>query len=292
MKNIKKEKHFNNVSDFPFLIIECENNVSMPDLIKVEKHYHEEFEIGYFFKGDAIYEIDGIPYKIDGEHITFTKQNAVHSSHIYNTKHLDLTVFLFNLSILEGNVNDYCSNSYITPLIKNLVEIPYFISNTHPNFEELKEILLKLRDINREKYQFFELDIKSLLTQFFSLLYKSNIIKRTEKNKISKKIDIATQYIHDNYKKNISRHDILILLKISDSQLTKLFKSNFNLTFTEYLNNYRLIQSALLLNSTNLSITEICFECGFNDLTYYSRIFKKRYSITPSKYRIMNELNY
>lgn len=96
---------------------------------------------------------------------------------------------------------------------------------------------------------------------------------------------IALQYIQNNYKKNISRHDILSLLNINNSQLTKLFKTNLNITFTEYINSYRITKGAALLNTTNLSTTNICYECGFDDLTYFIRVFKKKYNVSPSKYR-------
>ena len=58
-------------------------------------------------------------------------------------------------------------------------------------------------------------------------------------------------------------------------------------SFIEYLNNYRLTMASRLLVSSNSSIIAIAMESGFDNLSYFNRLFKKKYKITPSEFRKM-----
>ena len=55
-------------------------------------------------------------------------------------------------------------------------------------------------------------------------------------------------------------------------------------TITEYINEVRLKKSIELLKSGNVNITEIAIICGFNDVNYFSRLFKKKYGVSPTKF--------
>lgn len=75
------------------------------------------------------------------------------------------------------------------------------------------------------------------------------------------------------------------MCSVTGSYLSTLFKKETGVTITDYINTTRIRQSLILLNSTNLSISEIAARCGFVDANYYSRIFKKFQGKTPKHYR-------
>jgi len=78
---------------------------------------------------------------------------------------------------------------------------------------------------------------------------------------------------------------LIKILNISDSHFTRLFKEISGKTFTEYLNHYRITKSKYYLIYTKNSITDIAFECGFQDLSYYNKVFNKFENCSPSSYR-------
>ena len=96
------------------------------------------------------------------------------------------------------------------------------------------------------------------------------------------------KYIDDNYKYG-SLIEISCILKQNDYKLSKLIKKHLNCTFKELLQEKKLIKSSELLRYTNMPITQIIEEVGYENLTYFYKIFKVKYHMTPSEYRKENK---
>lgn len=92
-------------------------------------------------------------------------------------------------------------------------------------------------------------------------------------------------YIWENYMKDIRCRDIADALGYSESHLRSVFKSETGMTLTAQLNQIRLKRASYLLTTTNLSVTEIAFSCGFANSNYFSTAFHKKYHISPKDYR-------
>lgn len=71
----------------------------------------------------------------------------------------------------------------------------------------------------------------------------------------------------------------------SKSYFMKFFKESMGISFIAYLNNYRLEIAARMLQATDDNILDISSACGFDNLSYFNRSFKKKYGVTPGKYR-------
>lgn len=118
-------------------------------------------------------------------------------------------------------------------------------------------------------------------------LYK-HCLDLSNQNKISLSKEIylnATEFIHQNYMRNISCNEIAKYMNYSVSYLQYVFKKEGNTTINKTINNIRFKRSCFLLKSTRLSITEIAFLCGFCDSNYFSTTFKKRMKMSPKDYR-------
>ena len=74
-------------------------------------------------------------------------------------------------------------------------------------------------------------------------------------------------------------------LGLSQSHFMKFFKNTMGTTFIDYLNDYRLTMVSRLLVSSESSILDIAAESGFDNLSYFNRMFKKRFGMTPREYR-------
>jgi two-component system, response regulator YesN len=98
-------------------------------------------------------------------------------------------------------------------------------------------------------------------------------------------IENAKKYIDRNYKSQLSYKDVAKEIFISPSYFLNLFKKESGLTFVEYLTNVRVNKAKELLKLTELNITEIAYEIGFNNSNYFSNIFKKTVGISAKEYR-------
>lgn len=97
--------------------------------------------------------------------------------------------------------------------------------------------------------------------------------------------DRAGDYIAANYAYALTVEGIAGYLNIDRSHLYRLFKQRFGVSVQEYLLAFRLRAAAMQLKTTSNSLSEICFACGFNDYSHFSKIFSKHYGLSPRAYR-------
>ena len=95
----------------------------------------------------------------------------------------------------------------------------------------------------------------------------------------------SLQYINKNYKEKITLKDIEDNLHVNPSYFSTLFKQEMGTTFTEYLNSVKVNYACELLTETNLSIIDISLATGFEDQSYFTKVFKRKCKMTPKEYR-------
>ncbi|MCQ6275648.1 helix-turn-helix domain-containing protein [Bacillus sp. V3B] len=98
----------------------------------------------------------------------------------------------------------------------------------------------------------------------------------------------AIDYIQFNLENLLLLNNIATAIHVNPTYLSRKFKEDTNMTIIEYINHKRVEEAKLYLHRGNKSITEIAFLVGFNDLNYFSRVFKKITSVTPSQYSKSN----
>jgi len=106
--------------------------------------------------------------------------------------------------------------------------------------------------------------------------------KQQEHNKY---IEKALNYIHEHFNEAISLADVAGQVHRSPEHFSRLFKEITGENFSAYLINYRLIQARHLLVNTDLKITEIAFKVGYQNPSYFSRLYKRHMGITPEEER-------
>ncbi len=102
------------------------------------------------------------------------------------------------------------------------------------------------------------------------------------------RINIVFNHVKSNFKEEISLAEIADMVSMTIPSFCRYFKKITNKTFTQFVNEYRLVHASKLLAEQSLSITEICFESGFNNFSHFNKSFKAFTGQNPSQYR--NEL--
>lgn len=99
----------------------------------------------------------------------------------------------------------------------------------------------------------------------------------------------AMQYINRNFSKTITLIQAAELLHISPQYLSSIFKETAGVTFQVYLIEKRLSVAEALLKRNDCSVTTVCYECGYRNLSHFTRSFKRKYGISPHKYKHIAE---
>ena len=95
----------------------------------------------------------------------------------------------------------------------------------------------------------------------------------------------SVEYIAKNFRNEISLEKMALDLGVGKYVLSRMFAKTFHCNFNKYVNGVRLNYAVAALENTQDTITNICFDCGFESQRTFNRVFKERYRISPSDYR-------
>ena len=137
----------------------------------------------------------------------------------------------------------------------------------------------------------YPLAIKGNLFTLFFALYTNYADKKRSPSaaKNIERLKSVIKYVELHYSSPMTIAQMAELAGFSESHFMKYFKNTMAVTFTSYLNSYRLTMAGRLLLQSDDTILSIATEVGFDNLSYFNRAFKKQYGMTPSAYRTANE---
>ena len=101
----------------------------------------------------------------------------------------------------------------------------------------------------------------------------------------SSKIDVIFKYVNENFDRHITLDEIAGLVSMTVPAFCRFFKKTTGKTFTKMVNEYRVVHATKLLSESQMSISEISFECGFNNFSHFNKLFKEFTGKPASKYR-------
>lgn len=125
--------------------------------------------------------------------------------------------------------------------------------------------------------------VSRALNEFIELVYSSQDARKV------RQISPAINYIDANYDKSLSLSEIAKACHLSVSRLAHVFKEQMGITIIDYLTSVRINRTKELLLSTDQNCTEICFQVGYNNQSYFTRTFKELVGVTPRQFRINNK---
>ncbi len=251
----------------------------------VNPHWHNEFEIIFMAKGGGSFYIDGKEYKLSEGNFLFINGGSIHSGEEILKNSIGYAI-VFDLRLLYSEEPDLCKYEYFMPLIKKRVYIPNYI-----NDENIANDIKRIIETFKEKPYGYELLIKSILFDIFWRLFSLYVKPAKDSGRLGYKIEKikdVLDYINQNYQKDITLEELSKEVNISKFYICRIFKESLRMTPVEYINKVRVERAMELLRNTDMSISEIALECGFNNISYFIKIFKKYMQVTPLKFRKQN----
>lgn len=101
----------------------------------------------------------------------------------------------------------------------------------------------------------------------------------------NERINLIFNHVKNHFREDISLEQMANMVSMTVPSFCRYFKKITNKTFVQFLNEYRLVHASKLLAEEPLSITEICYECGFNNFSHFNKSFKSFAGLSPSVYR-------
>lgn len=251
-------------------------------------HRHNFLEFTYVTKGYGTETINGVKHIMQPG--TFTVLLPYHVHEIYSSTENPLSFYLGGIS-LEAFFGPSKNNLGLNDLLFNSDEVlPAFV-----HFEG--EILAKMDCMFREIYKEFteklkwnDLNVISMLTEAMIMFDRTRDTFRNHKKSSLDEYqndnfwDIL-YYVHTCYMQNITLNSLANNFFINSFYISKLFKERMGINFVDFLHDIRIRHACSLLTSTEMPITDIAAEVGFNSYVTFTRVFFQRKGINASSYR-------
>lgn len=247
-------------------------------------HQHKEIQISVVLEGEGTYIIGDCVGVFKKHDVFVLGENLPHvfkRDEAFENKTAMVSLFFSKNSYGEGffdlpefeQFNDFFNNSVLGYKINS-------------NKESLIKILANIRQESKYKQFTSFLEILTLIAEADKRKLSSLINLKKYAGNEGKRMSDIFQYSMDNFHREVTLHDVADIANMTPNAFCRYFKQRTNKTFVNFLIDIRIGNACKLLAKKNdLSITEISYKSGFNNLANFNRKFKVIKGITPSEYR-------
>lgn len=245
--------------------------------------FHPEIEIKLFYEGDAIQTIGNKTIVATAGDITIVNPYEVHAciqTDFHNSK---CYLILIDLDFFKD------TNLIDVDLRTLLITHGAAFNNHIKNNKRLEQILMRVIEEVSEGKAYYQTIVRNLMAEFFSLLLRDELNESNPRLLSTKEVKKATAIapaitkILNDYDKHIGIDDLAELCHLSKFYFCRVFKEVMGDTPTNYINNHRIRIAKAMLRDKSKSIQQIATLCGYNDVSYFYRCYKKVTGQAPPK---------
>ena len=276
-----KENKPHGTKDNPFSIYHIAN---VKQSFQIPVHWHDEFEIIYVKSGFLTVSISGENYiGKPGDAFVVSPGNLHFMGS--QTGNVDYFTFLFPLKYISFRTDDILDDKLLEPLNSgHLIISPEIEDTVKEQCEQLVEIYGVKKEESQSKIT-AQIKTKIILLQFILELWKKGFIVENDtsgKNTVEKEM---VSYIQQNFTGKILLKEFGEQFHLSEKYISRYFKEHFHITISQYVTYLRLEHAKQLLQDTDIPVTEVAMQSGYQNVSYFIRSFKKTYGMSPLKYR-------
>lgn len=252
-------------------------------------HFHSEYEIVFVLKSSGKrFVADNIePFK-EGD-ITLLGSNLPHfwKSDKFDESNenmrVNAIVVQFHKDLFREEINSYPEFHRIKELLKKADRGIHFGSPDNEKIGKMLKRLLKLQGLERMLYFIKLMDMMARTENYRILASKGYQIE--EHKELNNRLDKIMHFINTNYQRKITQEEVASKIGMSTAAFCRYFKEKTGKGFIFFINEMRIGYACKLLIENHLSISQICYECGFNNLSNFNRMFKRQIGYTPGEYQ-------
>lgn len=255
----------------------------------VGAHWHSDFEFAVLLSGEVDYYLSNQHIRMKKGDCVFVNANALHTATQCSCEKAVMIGVTFKPSIFGVDRNNPLYEKFFKDVIN--ADFKGFQINTENEYgRKITQYIRELStyDTECENYELLCVSVICNLWSTFLSYYKQkqpNFQPVITNSKYETEVKQIISYIQNNYMENFTVEDIAKSIGISRSECFKCFRQFTSKTPVEYLIEHRLTSAANMLKATDDTVLEICTKCGFSNSSYFGKLFKDKYGITPLNYR-------
>lgn len=251
-------------------------------------HNHSEYELNFCANVAGVRRIVGDCAEVIGDYdlvlITGKDLEHVWEQHECRSKDIREITIQFSCDLFTSLINKNQFDSIRLMFEKAQVGLSFPMT-------AIMQVYSLLSELSSERWKF------SAFLKFVSILYQlslyvdsarplsSSSFAKINMHSDSRRVEKVKEYINQHYKDEIRLNQLADLVGMAPVSFSRFFKLRTGKNLSEYIIDMRLGYASRLLVDSTMSIAEICYECGFNNLSNFNRIFKKNKACAPKEFR-------
>lgn len=273
-----KEKRTHGSIDFPFAYYHVTPQHPRYNMMY---HWHMECEIIRILSGELEISLNGKKNKATKGELIFVNSGILHGG---LPKNCIYECIVFDIGKALGGIPVY--KKEISSILSHEVEIYHHFTSSDPVLQNIMVSMFESMISRKSGYKLFVL---GALYQFVGIILMNGYFSsQSQMSKVSKKhlgqFKNVLDYITTQYHLDLTLDDLAVKAGMNSKYFCRYFKEMTQKTPMEYLNHYRIECACEQLAISDKNVTEIAFNCGFNDTSYFIKVFKKYKGVTPGKY--------
>jgi AraC-like DNA-binding protein len=252
-------------------------------------HFHSEFELVYILKSSGKrFVADSVESFQEGD-ITLLGSNLPHfwKSEIQevteNENRVNAIVVQFHKDFFREEISSYPEFHRISELLDRAARGIHFASEAAEKLGRKLKRLLKLSGLDRMLYFIKLMDSMARIENYRILASKAYQLE--DHKELNNRLDKIMHFINTNYQRKITQEEVASKIGMTTAAFCRYFKEKTGKGFIFFVNEMRIGYACKLLIEYRLSISQICFECGFNNISNFNRMFKRQTGFTPGEYQ-------
>ncbi len=245
-------------------------------------HWHDEFELIHVRKGALRVTVDGVEYRLCAGDTAFVTGGQAHAA---SPEQCVYECVVFDPAMLLRS-GDACK-AYLHRIQNGSVVVySYFPASCTPVYDTIQRLFRTAFD---DKRQPNALLVLGALLEFFGWVFEegayteivSELPQHTRRIRHLKQV---LRFIEEHYAEPITLAQLANEAHMSSKYFCRFFRQMTRRTPIDYLNYYRVECACHELSTTEKSVTEVALDCGFNDISYFIKIFRRHKGVSPGKY--------
>ncbi|MEK6795499.1 MAG: AraC family transcriptional regulator [Spirochaetota bacterium] len=254
-------------------------------------HRHEFLEFFYVNAGSAVHRLDDNSYALTPGDMVILSPEHEHSFSVVEGEHFDITVCVFTpafLSDADASLDSVIADIFLRPFSSFGFEKMRFSGTAEV---KVRSLLAEMIDEYEKRPNGFRVALRAKLTDLLVTIVRAydadvTVRSRNADTRKSHAIVDVISFVTGNFRQHLTLESIVS----EHTDMTKeyfcvLFKRATGKTFVQHLTDLRLEHAKKLLTSASLSVTEVCFDSGFNDLSHFERIFRRNVGVSPRQFQ-------
>jgi AraC-like DNA-binding protein len=248
-------------------------------------HFHEEYELNLIINAEGAKRMigDHVATITDME-LVFVGPDLYHGwfTHQCESPLIREVTIQFNNEVLNSQFLNKNQSSFLKKLFEDSKKGVLFSRET---IAGIKDEILQLKDSKGfdSVLDFMRIFHKLSLASYTTLCNEGFHENSPEAN--SRRIKQVFDYMNKNFRSEISLEELGQLVNMHEVSLSRFIKKRTGKNFIDCLNEIRIGHACRLIIDTTQSISEIAYTCGFNNISYFNRVFKKKKDCTPKEFR-------